>query len=170
MNEEINNSNLPSSYDSSNYVNPQEIDISNMTKADARAFVTAYLETSKTIEKELEELRKEKEKWKFRVKLANDKGEFELAMEADNKLSQVSNKFDNLKAEHNELKIKIDLLKVRLEQREAQIDKSIEPESVLSGIENIVGQNVEEIKVEQDLNKIELEDKLKKLKDKLSNL
>ena len=151
-----------------NLLEPEELDLSHMTLADAKTYVMLYVTSSKQLEKDINELKANEKLWLDRINLAKSKGLEELAGEAEIKWQTINFKLSSLESEYADLKLKADLLMTRLKDKKNEFHESINTDSVLMQLEGIIGQSVTDMKTEQDLDKLDVDAKLDELKKKIN--
>jgi phage shock protein A len=102
-------------------------DLTGMTVADAQDHVVRHISTLKLMEKRLEELDRELEKWKARIELARSKGEEALSLEAGKEAERIGAEREILAAEITELRTRIAYMRRQLPGRGAR-ERSVDPD------------------------------------------
>jgi len=102
-------------------------DIGGMDAQAAKEYIHGLLSSLKLTEKQIQDINSEIAKWSSRVKLANAKGEQQLAEDAEKELKALEVKWEQLALEADELKSQIDEARRQLPLLAAR-ERSIDPD------------------------------------------
>jgi phage shock protein A len=114
-------------------------DLSDLDPKDAKRVVLDYIVTLKKTRSKREELRVEFERWERRHKLAEERGEQELAAEALSRARGAVEEYERLGSEERELEVVVETLKSQLRSLEGQPRRTVDAEALLAALEGVVG-------------------------------
>jgi phage shock protein A len=101
--------------------------LSGLSAAEAKEYITRYITTLKLTEKKCEELDRELTKWTGRVELARSRNSLALSLEAEGEAEKIKTRRDVLKAEIAELRNQIQNMRRYLPILGAQ-ERNIDPD------------------------------------------
>jgi len=120
-----------------------DFDLEGLSPADATAYVSQFITTGIQVRRDRSEAEDQLELWKKRVRLAMERGESELAKESLARAEEVHARVVRLKGEEKELNFKVEELKRRLVKVRQAPEFSVNAESLLNQLEDIVGSDHE---------------------------
>jgi phage shock protein A len=139
----------------------EPIDLTNMDKKSAREYVVALLTTIKQTKAKKKELIAEVNKWRERVKLAEEKGRTDLRAEALQMVEEKQNDLNRIQQEERELERELLSAKSQLRNIEHQPQLSVDAEQLLAQLEMVVGEKDE---TEERFRDFQLDQALEELK------
>lgn len=142
----------------------QETNLNGFNSESAKEYVLLYIKTLKKTDAEIAKATEELEKWKNRARLANTKGKLDLLQIADEKIKEVRERLTGLNAEREDLKYKVAILKQNLKKNKLDSQYSIDARKLLAEFQMLLG---EEDTTVNELKKLEIENNLDTLKEKL---
>lgn len=131
---------------------------------EAREYIFAILVTIKKTENKLAEVEHEKAKWVGRVKLAKQKGDFGLALQAEQRAEDAGNRLAGLRSEILGLRRELDVVKTQIPALKARELQTVDAERLAVELEMLAGKPD---KLENHMSDLEAEQELKRLKEKL---
>lgn len=130
-----------------------------------------YLITIKTEYKLLEQkyikTREDLKKWKTRITLANEKGNTNLQMEAEDRAEILQNDVKYLTDQLIGLKLEVEKA-VRAIHDSPPQELSIDPNKLLADMNNLIGDG-NTVELEKDINKIKADNELERLKKEMDS-
>lgn len=133
-------------------------ELSKLDEAGAMELLLAYTTDIKRHDKDIEALEKDRQLWKSRVKLAEERSLAELAQGARAQLSRIEASLSGLVAARDELKLDVFRIREALPAIKAR-RRSIDPDLLQAELSMLVGE-------EQGLPAAKLEDEFKALEEK----
>ncbi len=116
----------------------EELDLEGLTPHEATSYVANYVAAHKRSVQRRQTAQEEFARWENRVRLAQQKGETELAQAALARAEKAATEFQDARAEEKELAITCDLLKQRLERLSRQPEFSVDVEALLSHMQDML--------------------------------
>ena len=116
----------------------EELDLEGLTPHEATSYVANYVAAQKQSLQRRRKAEEEFARWENRVRLAQQKGETELAQAALARAEKAATEFQDARAEEKELSITCDLLKQRLERLSRQPEFSVDAEALLSHMQDML--------------------------------
>ena len=121
----------------------EETDLSGLDPAEARQYVTAYIQSLKETERQRRKQEEELGLWRNRAKLASVQGQPDLAEQAASRAQEIQGQVDRLVAEERDLKTKVGILKEKLQGVGHRFEPSVNSELLLAGIDLLAGERDE---------------------------
>ena len=140
-------------------------DLTDLDPKDAKRIVLDYIVTLKRTRSKREELRAEFERWERRHRLAEERGEQELAAEALSRAREAVEEYERLGAEARELEVVVETLQSQLRSLGGRPRRAVDAEALLSALEGVVGSDN---RTRESIEKLDVEAELDQLKKKLS--
>jgi phage shock protein A len=140
-------------------------DLTDLDPKDAKRVVLDYIVTLKRTRSKREELRTEFERWERRHRLAEERGEQELAAEALSRAREAVEEHERLGAEARELEVVVETLQSQLRSLEGRPRRAVDAEALLSALEGVVGSDN---RTRESIEQLDVEAELEQLKKKLS--
>lgn len=142
-----------------------ETDISDWDYSSARNYVVEFVATANKYKEDYEEKLVELNKWAKRMELAKAHNKNELFEEAVKQYDKHRSDAEYLRNEYMKMEMHADILKKQLREKNSYVPDN-DPSILLNKIENILDKSYEDMETEKDLQKLSLEEKLSKLKNK----
>jgi len=117
-----------------------DTDLSGLSPKDAAEYVLAFITTLKTTERDLAKAREEADLWRRRSALAVERGQPELAAQAQARQTECEAKATQLEAEVLDLKGKVSVLKDNLTRVRMQVPRTVDVDMLLTQLQMIVGE------------------------------
>ncbi|MFO8064454.1 MAG: PspA/IM30 family protein [Spirochaetota bacterium] len=141
-------------------------DLSDLEPKDAKRVVLDYIVTLKKTREKRDELKQEFERWEKRHRLAEEKGEEQLASEAMTRARQAVEEHERLGSEERELEVVVETMRKQLRSLEGRPRRSVDAEGLLSQLEGVVGTDNQ---TKESIGALEAEAELERLKKRLSS-
>ena len=137
-----------------------------MTERPDRQYLVSFIATLKQTVNERRRLQERLDLWRRRVKLAAEKGEPELAAQAEERVSQTAEQLKVILGEETELRREIQRAKEETAREEHESQSGVDTELLLAELEMAAGKPDETARAFAEL---EAQQELEKLKRKLHN-
>jgi phage shock protein A len=141
-----------------------DTDLSGMDPGTAQEYVISFITALKTTQKQKKSLLEERNLWQERVVLAQSKEQTELALKAQNRVSEIQAKITTLETEEKDLEQKVAILKTELQKLAQRTNLSVDVDGLLAQLEMLVG---EPDKTKEAFKEEEAQAELERLKKKL---
>jgi phage shock protein A len=142
----------------------RDTDIDFLDFESAREYVLAFITSLKKTQKQRAVAEEELEHWSRRVKLAESRGEPVLKRGAEQRVTELEGRCQQLHQEELELKLKVDVLKEKLKATKIRSSLQVDADALLAQMQMLVG---EPDKLKEDLRNTEADQALQALKKKM---
>lgn len=143
-----------------------DADLTGMNRQEAARYVSSYIASLKTLQRQLQEAGERLSEWQNRARLAYDKQDRELARVALTKWENAKADVEKLREEEKQLTRTVELLKANFAKLKRTPEMSVDAEALNEQLENVVGSS-ESRKTDKALHSIELDSELEQLKRKM---
>ncbi len=117
-----------------------DTDIEGLGPKEAAEYVLAFIATLKQTSREIERTGEEVSLWKRRVALAREKGETELASQAETRVTELEQKKARLESERQDLSRKVTVLKDKLQRIRMTGTRLVDTDRLLAELQMLAGE------------------------------
>ena len=135
---------------------------------DAKEYTSTVLSIKKKYDKDIQYTEAEINSLLQKKETAVKKNLPDLATEVESKINELQNHLHTLKTEEMEVSVKLEQIMKELKNKKNQFQPSIDTNSLMEGLEKMIGKSSDDIQLEKETQQLNLQNKLDELKKKMN--